>query len=244
MKTILILHGWPQYRLESYFLSKHLRDKGYKVVYPNLFDERFEFTLPNLMHKTSEILDGEIPLAIVGISLGGLVLPFIASQYPSSKLIFIATGANMKSKSKAFNAAIFIAQSTVFGFFLNYLLSLSNRHLERFYRLIIPFKGEEVDREEYERDLKANVEFIKTISIKKEVEIINFRKHLDNRLLLKGMKNKSLIFSGEGDMLMPKERGEELHRLLVNSRMVVNRGEHFNVFGPKDLKTVEEFLED
>lgn len=243
MKTILILHGWPQYRLESYFLSGHLREKGYRVVYPDLFDQRFEFTLPNLMHKTYEMLNGETPFAIIGISLGGLILPTIASQFPSSKLIFIATGTNMKSKSKAFNAAVFVVQNPLFNFISEYLLNLSNNHLEKIYRLINPFKGQEADKEEYERDLKANVEFIKTIPVKKEIEIINFRKQVNNRLLLKGMKNKSLIFSGEGDVMMPKEKGEELHSLLVNSQLIINKGEHFNVFGPKDLETVEKFLE-
>ena len=243
MKTILILHGWPQYRLESYFLSKHMRDKGYRVIYPDLFDARFEFTLPNMMHKISEMLDGEKPYAIIGISLGGLIAPYIASQFPESKLIFIASAANMRSKSKIFNLIFKLAQNSFFMFVPKQILKLPHNHFEKIYRSVNPFRGGELDRGEYDRDTKANVDFIKSIPIKKEVEIINFVKEIDNRLLIKGMRNKTLIFSGDGDLMMPKEKGEELKRLLVNSELIINRGEHFNVFGPKDLVTVEKFLE-
>jgi pimeloyl-ACP methyl ester carboxylesterase len=243
MKTILVLHGWPQYRLEGYFLSGHLRAKGFRVIYPDLFDQRFEFTLPNLMHKIREMLDGEKPEAIVGISLGGLVAPYIASQFPDAKLIFVASAANMRSKSKVFNMIFSFAQNPIFMSLPKYILNLPNSQFEKIYKLVNPFKGDESGREEYERDTKANVEFIKSISVKKEMEIVNLVKSVDNRLLLKGMKNKTLIFSGEGDLMMPKEKGEELHRLLVNSELIVNKGEHFNVFGPKDLETVESFLE-
>lgn len=243
MKTILVLHGWPQYRLESYFLSKHLRDKGYRVIYPDLFDSRFEFTLPNMMHKIQEMLNGEKPYAIVGISLGGLVLPYIAAQFPESRLIFIASAANMRSKSKIFNLIFKLAQSSFFMFVPRQILKLPHDHFEKIYRSVNPFRGNDLDRGEYERDTKANVEFIKSIPIKKEIEIINFVKGIDNKLLIKGMKNKALIFSGEGDLMMPKEKGEELKRLLVNSNLIINHGEHFNVFGPKDLVIVEKFLE-
>lgn len=243
MKTILVLHGWPQYRLESYFLSKHLKDKGYRVIYPDLFDQRFEFTLPNMMHKIREMLDGSEPAAIVGISLGGLVAPYIASQSPKSKLIFVASAASMGSKSGVFNMILSLMDNSIFRSMPGYLLRLPNDRLEKVYRLINPFRGGEAEREEYDRDTKANIQFIKSIPITKEMEIINFVKNVDNRLLLKGMKNKTLIFSGEGDLMMPREKGEELHRLLINSKLIINKGEHFNVFGEKDLKTVEEFLD-
>jgi len=241
-KVVLVLHGWPQYRLEGYFLSKHLKDKGFRVVYPDLFDGRFEFTPANLMHKIREMLNGEKPYAIVGISLGGLVVPYIAAQFPDSKLIFIASAANLRSKSKIFNLVFSLSQNRFFMFVPKQILKLPNKEFSFVYKKINPFKGGEELREMYEEDTKANVEFIKSIPIKKEMEIINFVKSVDNRLLLKGMKNKTLIFSGEGDLMMPKEKGEELHRLLVNSELVVNKGEHFNSFGQKDLITVEKFL--
>lgn len=242
-KTILILHGWPQYRLESYFLSKHMRDKGYKVVYPDLFDQRFEFTLANLMHKVREMLDGEKPYAIVGISLGGLVTPYIASQFSDSKLIFIASAANMRSNSKVFNLIFRLAQNPLLMILPKYILKMPPPQLEKVYRIVNPFKGDESDRGIYEKDTKENINYIRSIPIKKELEVINFVKSIDNKLLLKGMKNKTLIFSGEGDLMMPKEKGEELHKLLENSKLIINKGEHFNVFGRRDLEIVEKFLE-
>lgn len=242
-KVILVLHGWPQYRLEGYFLSKHLKDKGFKVIYPDLFDSRFEFTPANLMHKIREMLNGENPHAIIGISLGGLVVPYIAAQFPDSKLVFIASAANLRSKSKIFNLVFTLSQNKLFMFIPKQILKLPSNQFSMIYKKVNPFKGSEDLREMYEEDTRANVEFIKSIPIKKEMEIINFVKSVDNRLLLKGMKNKTLIFSGEEDLMMPKEKGEELHRLLINSELIVNKGEHFNSFGQKDLEKVEKFLD-
>lgn len=243
-KIILILHGWPQYRLESYFLTKHLKDKGYKIVYPDLFDQRFEFTLPNLLHKVNGMLNNVKPVAIVGISMGGLVLPYLGQQFPESKLIFIASGGNIKSKSKIFNLILKNANSKFSKIIFKLIYSLPERYFEKLYRLINPFKGKAASNEYevYEKDTKENVAFIKSIPIEKELEIVNFVRNTDNRLLLQGLKNKALIFSGENDLMMPKEKGVELKNLLINSRLIVNQGEHFNVFSDKDLQIVEEFL--
>lgn len=241
-KTVLILHGWPQYRLESYFLNKHFRDKGFSLICPDLFDQRFEFTLANIMYKVREMLKGETPDAIVGISLGGLVLPYIASQFPESKLIFVASAANMRSKSKIFNLVFSLVQIKFLLFLPKLVFKMPERLFEKIYRLVNPFKGDEKDRDIYEEDTKANVKFIRSIPIEKEMEIIDFVRRTDNRLLLKGMKNETLIFSGENDLLMPLKKGEELARLLENSQLIINKGEHFNVFGPKDLVLVEKFI--
>lgn len=60
--------------------------------------------------------------------------------------------------------------------------------------------------------------------------------------LLKGLKNKSLISSGYNDLLMPLEKGRELNDLLENSKLIINKGEHFNVFSESDLETVENYV--
>jgi hypothetical protein len=51
------------------------------------------------------------------------------------------------------------------------------------------------------------------------------------------------VFVGESDLMMPKEEGERLNKYLVNSKLVVKNGSHFNVFTKDDLKTVDIFLE-
>ena len=78
--------------------------------------------------------------------------------------------------------------------------------------------------------------------MEEEAEIVRFIHGADNTELLKKIKNRTIIFNGEKDLFMPAERGLLLHRLLVNSELVINDGEHFNVFGEKDLPRVDQFL--
>lgn len=132
-KTILILHGWPQYKLENYFLTKELVDKDYQVICPNLFDENIEFNLQNILKKTLHLLKGEAPYAIVGISMGGLILPHLTKEFPKSKLIFVASGANIKSESKIFNLLLQITNIRLFKIILDLIYKLPNIYFEKLY---------------------------------------------------------------------------------------------------------------
>ncbi len=241
-KTILVLHGWPQYKLDDHFLNIYLGEKGYKVICPNLFDSAFEFSKTELVRRITVLLKGETPDGIIGISMGGLLLPDIAVKFPKAKLIFIASAAKLGSNSKIFNLAIKLAHRPFAARIMERLLRLPDNQFEKLYKFINPFHGQKSDYIGYQRDTKSNVKFIKSIPVKKELEIIDFVKNTSNTDILSKMKNKALIFSGEEDMFMPSLRGEELRGLLVNSQLIMNCGEHFNVFGPRDLDLVEDFL--
>ena len=91
-KIALVLHGWPQTKLNQYFLVKFLEDKDYEVVIPNLYLIEESWDIGEISDEISDEIKGRCPDLIVGISMGGLILPHIAKRCPKSKLIFIASG--------------------------------------------------------------------------------------------------------------------------------------------------------
>jgi len=141
MKYALILHGWPQYKIDKYFLSGHLRKKGYKVTTPNMFTENYVLSPENVLANVLTRLKGKELDLIVGISLGGLILPHMARHFPKAKLIFIASGPKLKSKSKKFNLTIKVIKLLLGLRVPAAIMKLPNFVITFFYRLANPFKG-------------------------------------------------------------------------------------------------------
>ncbi|OGM15707.1 hypothetical protein A2V56_05610 [Candidatus Woesebacteria bacterium RBG_19FT_COMBO_42_9] len=242
-KVALILHGWPQHRAGGHFLSMFLKARGYKVITPDLFGRSFSFSPEAIHGEIKEELNNQKPEAIIGVSLGGMLLPFIAKDYPESKLVFIASGPYLKVRPILFNFFIKANKHQVVLNFAERILKLPNWLLALAYKLANPFNRNLEERKEYEEDMYRNIEFIKGIPVSKEIEIARFVIHADTSEILKGLKNKALIFNGRRDLFMPAERGQELHNLLKQSSLIVNEGEHFNSFTGKDLKAVGDFLQ-
>ena len=71
---------------------------------------------------------------------------------------------------------------------------------------------------------------------------MDFVTQTDNTKILRSLNNKTLIFSGENDLLMTKDGGEELSKLIKNSKLVINNGSHFNTFTEKDLVKIDNYL--
>ena len=242
MKNALILHGWPEHRVDKYFLTEHLRKLGYRVLTPDMFVRGYVFDPKNVVNKVKELLDGQGLDFAVGISLGGLVLPYVALEYPEAKLLFMSTGPYLKADSPFFNFIFGLFRNIGFLKMMSWVLKLPTPVLAMFYRLGSPFNGTAEEQEEYDRDMEHNINLVRGIPVEEEVEIIRFVHHADNTELLGKIKNETIIFNGEKDLFMPAERGRLLHKLLVNSELVINDGEHFNVFGEKDLPRVDQFL--
>lgn len=242
MKYALILHGWPQYRIERYFLSNHLRKNGYKVLTPNMFSRKYVFSPANVLNEVLVDLDGKKLDLVVGISLGGLIAPHIVRHFPNAKLIFISSGPRLKSRSKNFNRLLKLARMLLNTGILQLVVMLPKPILTWIYKTANPFAGDKSRRAKYNLDTKKNINFIKSIAIKEEKEILEFVAEVDNTNLLKKIRNKTLIFSGEHDLLMTKESGKMLHQLLNNSRLVINKGSHFDTFTKKDLPIIDKFL--
>src|SRR3990167_8346643 len=138
MKHALILHGWPQYRLDRYFLSRHLQNVGFNVIAPNMFSRNYTFTPANVLQDVLIRLNGAKLDLIVGISLGGLIAPHVVRHFPEAKLVFIGTGPRLKSKSKNFNLIVNLGRILLNLGVANLLLKLPDGILRIFYRWANP----------------------------------------------------------------------------------------------------------
>ncbi|SRR3989344_3043342 len=100
-RVVLILHGWPRIDSDS-LIFKNFRRNKYTIICPYLFSDTFPFDLSGITKQVKLSLQGFNPDAIVGISLGGLILPKIARNYPKTKLIFVASGVTASLQSSVF----------------------------------------------------------------------------------------------------------------------------------------------
>ncbi|HLE48930.1 MAG TPA: alpha/beta fold hydrolase [Patescibacteria group bacterium] len=241
-KTALILHGWPQTELNQHFLIKFLKKEGYDVLTPSLYFNLKDLNIKNSTNVIINGLEGKKPDLIIGISMGGLILPRVAVKYPNAKLIFIASGVHFKPNLLLANLGIMVFRVKLFR---KVLIRIGDNIpieiLEKLYRIFNPYTGDK-DREIYEEDLKLNLIEMKKHPFEKHLALLDLIENIDNREILPNIKNRSLIFNGKNDLLMPRKGGEHLRELLENSKFIVNEGGHFCVFNKKDLSTIKEFL--
>lgn len=242
-KTALVLHGWPQKEINQHFFVKFLKEQGYKVVVPDLFLIQKDWDTIKVAEYITKEIGGEYPDIIIGISMGGLILPHVAIRYPRSKLIFISTSVKLNPNLFFTKLGVVILKIKILrNLFINIGDNISIPVLEFLYRLFNPFTGEKKDRILYEEDLKMNLRVIKEHSFTKHFTLLDMICSVDNTKILRKVNNKSLIYNGEKDKLMGKEGGILMHKLIKNSNLILNNGEHFNVFGKKDLEEVNKFL--
>lgn len=241
-KTALIIHGWPQPIDPEGEYYKHFEKWGYKVFSPWIFSNTFELTVGTANKYVLDSFRNRIPDVIVGISMGGLVAPQIAQLFPKAKLILIATAPKIRSNSKFFNFVVGLAKNKDLSKALEIVKILPEKFLYKFYEVVNPFRGSAKERPAYMKDMKQNFKYILEIPISKEREIVEFATSIDNTEMLKTLKNKTLIFSGENDLLMPQGEGAKLVDLISDSRLVVSKGSHFDVIAEPSFVEMKKFL--
>lgn len=244
-KTVLILHGWPQPvapGTANYQFYEYFKNKGYNVVAPQLFTSNFVLKEPDAKNYIEQLLNGVKPDVIVGISLGGLLAPQIAKDYPDAKLIFIASDPKMQPEAPGFKVVLFLARNKNLLRLLNFIKFLPEKVLFGFYELIDPFRGSPADRKLYLDDMRQNFKYMIAIPVDEEKEIISFVTSTDNTQLLGTLKNQSLIFSGKNDLMMPANSEVNLQTLLTNSQLIESNGGHFEVFTQDNFKDIDKFL--
>jgi pimeloyl-ACP methyl ester carboxylesterase len=241
-KTALIIHGWPSPVDPNSLYYKDFEKWGYDVVAPEIFSTDFILTLENVKKFIEKELNARRPDVIIGTSMGGLIVPHIAKDYPGAKMILIATAPKLKPKDRGFKFLIDIAKNKNLLNALNIVKILPRRFLYKFYGLFNPFNGVENKKQAYMDDMKYNFKYILSIPISKEGEIVDLITSLDNTKLLKTLKNKTLIFSGENDFLMPQNQGNGLCELLSNSRLITSHGSHWDVISEPSFVEMKKFL--
>jgi pimeloyl-ACP methyl ester carboxylesterase len=241
-KTILMLHGWPQPVNPNSLYYKDFEKWGYDVVAPEYISEKFTLTLDNIRKYIEKELNGRVPDVIMGISMGGLLAPQIARDYPKAKMILIATGPKLKPKDATFNLLIALAKNKRMINALNIVKILPKEFLFGFYGIVNPFKGNAQEKPAYMEDMKNNFKYMLSIPVSKEGEIADLISKIDNTELLKTLKNETLIFAGKNDSLMPQDPESELTKLLPNSRIVVSHGSHWDVISEPSFVEMKKFL--
>jgi esterase/lipase len=246
-KLVLILHGWPQPIEEDNtngIYLKYFRDKDYEVIAPKLFTRDFELTPDKSREYINQILNNKTPDVIVGISMGGLIAPVIAQDYPESKLVLIASNSKLKPDSKVFQTVLELAKNRKYLEILSLFRFLPQKVFTNIYSLFSPFQGTEDTRQAYLDDMKKNITYMLDIPVTEQVEIVKFVTSVDNTGLLKILENKTLIFQSKNDLLMsPVENENSLNNLLQNSILVETEGSHFNVFTEENFKQLDAFLD-
>lgn len=244
MKTILIIHGWPRPVDKDGPYYSYFNEWGYGVIAPEIFSTDFVLTSAEVKKFIEKQLSGEKPDVIMGVSLGGLIAPVVAQDYPDAKMILIATGPKFKPESTGFNIIVHLAKNKRLRNWLNLVKFLPTKILYRFYEIASPFRGSDGEKQIYMNDMKKNFKYILSIPIDEESRIIDFATTADNTQLLKNLKNRTLIFTGDRDILMPEFLSNELHNLLVNSQLVVNHGNHFDIISDASFEEMRKFLSD
>jgi len=244
-KIALVLHGWPPVS-GDHMIHSFLRSRGYKVIAPNLFILPDKFNLSSIKECLISLLDGSIPDLIIGISLGGLIVPYIAEKFPRTRLVFIATGPFFKPSSLLFKFIVLLFKTLPARLLLALFLKLPENWsfaiFKNVYGLVCPRKTKIVSSDYYNQDVIRNFKELTKIPIKKELEALDFARSYNNCSVLQKLPNESLVFSGEHDDLMPLYLGKYLNQLLPNSRLIITSGSLYNVFTKDNLTDIGLFL--
>jgi esterase/lipase len=243
-RVALILHGWPQTSMNEHVLVIYLKDKGFQVITPNLFDTGKEWTQTKVYLKIKKDIGSLIPEVIVGISMGGLLLPKLTKNYKDAKLVFIASAPRFKPNFRLMKLMSYLLERHIVKKTISFLYEkLSDLQLANIYRKVNPFTGNASNKKLYEEDLRLNITAIKKYPFSKHLEILKTMSKVDNTELLSDIKNSSIIFGGSGDSLMPLSEVRKLKSLIKGSKLLVTHGSHFNVFSKRNFKQLEKFLE-
>ncbi len=243
-KVVLILHGWPQTDMNEHMLVKLLKEKGYQVITPNLLDIGKSWTLTKVYRRIKKDIRNHTPEVIVGISMGGLLLPKLIKDIKNAKLIFIASAPRFKPNLKFMKLMSSLLEKNVVKDIISFFYEkLSDLRLASVYRKVNPFGGNSSHKKLYEEDLKRNISALRKYPFSKHLEILKTLSKIDNTDLLSDIKNSTIIFGGNRDSLMPLVEVRKLKRLIKGSKLYVTHGSHFNVFTKRNLKQLEGFLE-
>ena len=237
----LVLHGYPAPLSSLKKVADFVRNNGYTVVMPEyLTQESFE------INKTAEWikkqLRGQKPDLIIGLSLGGLVMPHVAVNYPKAKLVFTATGERVKPSIYWLNILISLVASPVGKPIIYMLLGLPKNIVEWGYVKAQKITNIKSVKEDLTKRKKETVAALFSMDADRHRQVIEFLRKCDNTDLISKLPNNSLIISGSKDTLMPLSRGQQLIVLLKNGRLVITEGNHYGVMDKLAWEELRKFV--
>lgn len=240
MKTAVIFHGFPDALKVKSPLYSFLKTRKYQVIMPGLLVEQFPFRIDEIIKYVTTILGNTYPDVIIGISLGGMIAPFLAPLYPKSKLILIGTGPYFKTKIWIYNFLVNLEARDKYLYLIR-LLKFTPKPLFRFVYKVFN-KSKTLKNTDYRKRADENYTSTFIIPNKKIKEILKFVTTTNNSKLLKSLTNKTLIYAGKSDFMMPLSLSNELNFFIKDSRLVVSDRLHYDVFSKTDEITLDKFL--
>ncbi len=242
-KTVVLIHGFPEPIYEDTPLFSYFTERGYSVIAPYLFSSEFKLSQRDVEKYIERKLHGRKPDVIVGVSMGGLLAPALARDFPSAKLILIGTGPFVKPSVGSLNFLLKIGKSHFFDAVYKIIESTPTPVYSFLYRLFNHPKMTLAQKAELEQHILENWSCVKNVSETEDREVVEFLTSVDNTTLLHSLQNKCLIFAADGDSLMPLVLARRLNLLIKNSRLVVTKGTiHYTVFSKNNYKDLDEFL--
>jgi pimeloyl-ACP methyl ester carboxylesterase len=239
-KIALLLHGWPNTVADNSFPVRYFKSKGFTVLNPKWFVLRKPISMEGVIKMLSDKLENRKPDVIVGFSAGGLIAPHLASLYPKSKLILVATGPCLNPKSVKYKLLLKKVNTKFLFPLLDTAKSIPIEGLRKIYEKMYP-RNVDCDPQEYQEDMNRNLEAIRNVDecLKENTDFI---RTIDNTNFLPEISNETLIISGEEDPLMPTELGQELNKLIRNSVFHTVHASHFDVFNKDATVIIDSFL--
>ncbi len=240
----VLIHGYPGPITKDHPLYKYFDDRGYSIISQYLFSTDFKFTQEEIKKQIEKELGGREPDVIVGVSFGGLVAPYLAKVFPKAKLILIATGPYVKTKIGLLNKLLTLEETSSLLSPFQWVIDHAPTWLYSIvYKLFIHPVSSPEERKLLEEHIKQNWGYLKDIPLSENKEVLDFVVSTDNTVLLRSLKNATLIFAGEGDTLVSFELSLRVHKLIKGSVLVkTNKSLHYEIFGKENYRELDDFL--
>lgn len=241
-KLALLIHGYPEPIYKDNPIYQYFDERGYSIIAPYLFSPKFKLTDEEVKKYIDSELDGKKPDVIIGVSLGGLIAPYIGNEFPAAKLVLIGTGPYVRTET-ALDGLTKIGETPL----SRPIFEVIKRTPTWLYSLIYNFVNHPnlsaPQRRELEAHIKKNWDCVTSIPYDEDKEVLDFLISTDNTSLLRSLKNKTLIFAGEKDVMMPVALSERLHNLIKGSELVISTERlHYSVFDDTNWKDLDIFL--
>ncbi len=243
-KISILVHGFPEPIYKNHALYKYFDERGYSIISPYLFNSDFDLTQEEVLKYIEEKLDGKSPDVIVGVSLGGLIAPYLAKEFPEAKLVLIATGPYVETSITPLNDLLSFLKKTWTLTPVHWIMTRTPTWIYSvLYRLCNSPKDNPKELKNLGNHIKQNWTCLTKIPLSEDREIIDLLAYTDNTLLLRSLKNETIIFTSNGDVLMPSNLSLKMRDLVKRSSFILTENRlHFNIFNEDNYKQLDNFL--